>query len=228
MEKLSLNPDHINSDRIQPAPETTAFDYAIEVAKLGTLAFPFLGTGVALFTAITGPLRGKRLNEWLEQLRLQLNELSQKVAGLTPERLASDEAFNSAFAHAAQAASRAHQEQKLEALRNAILNVAVGKAPSDDLQLVFLNFVDSFSPTHLQILALFSSRDRSGRAAFRDQQDLTDQVVRDLRDRGLLRDTRAYIAQNRESTDPLVIWDWEATNLGRRFLDFVTSPLQRS
>jgi hypothetical protein len=123
---------------------------------------------------------------------------------------------------------RTHQAEKLEALRNAVLNVAVGIGPSDDLRLVFLNFVDTFSPTHIQLLTLFNSKDRSGRVNFRDRQDLTDQVVRDLRDRGLLRDTRAYVAQGRESSDPLVVYDWEVTNLGRQFLKFIASPLSGS
>ena len=45
---------------------------------------------------------------------------------------------------ATQAALRTHQAEKLEALRNAVLNVAAGKGPSDDMQMVFLSFIDSF------------------------------------------------------------------------------------
>ena len=218
MEKLNLNPDM----RTQSAPEPTAFDYATEVAKVGAFAFPFLGTGVALFSAITVPFRGKRMSDWLDEIRLKLNDLSQTVAELTPERLARDEAFQSAFAQAAHAAMRTHRQEKLEALRNTVLNVAIGRAPPDDLQVVFLNFVDMFTPTHLQILRLFTSPHRSGRVRFKDNRDLSDQAIRDLRDRGLLRDTRAYAAQNRETPDALVSYDWEVTNLGNRFLGFIT------
>jgi hypothetical protein len=71
---LNLTPDA----RLQPAPESTAFDFATEVAKLGALAFPFLGTGIALFSSVMAPLRGKRLNDWLEDLHLRMNDLSQE------------------------------------------------------------------------------------------------------------------------------------------------------
>src|SRR5438876_2740538 len=86
MEKLNINPD----PRLEPAPERTGFDYGVSVAKAGTIVFPFLGAGVTLFDLITTPLRTKRLSDWLEQLRLRINELSQKVATLTPVRLAED------------------------------------------------------------------------------------------------------------------------------------------
>ncbi|MDQ2839906.1 MAG: hypothetical protein M3Y72_02470 [Acidobacteriota bacterium] len=96
---------------LEPAPESTAFDHALAVAKVGALAFPFLGSGIALFDLIAAPLRGKRITDWCEQLRLRLNNLSDEVKGLTPEKLADNEEFISAFAHAAQAATRTHQEE---------------------------------------------------------------------------------------------------------------------
>ena len=151
MEKLNLNPD----PRLEPAPERTGFDYGVAVAKAGTIAFPFLGLGVTLFDLITTPLRGKRLSDWLEELRLRVNELSQRVASLTPARLAQDEAFNSAFAQAAQAVLRTHQREKLDALRNAVLNVALGKDSNADRQTQFLALVDRFTAAHLTLLRFF-------------------------------------------------------------------------
>jgi hypothetical protein len=153
METLNLNPD----PRLQPAPERTAFDYAVSAARVGGLAFPFLGTGATLFDLVTAPLRGKRLSNWLEELRLRLNELSQKVAGLTPESLAASDAFISAFAQATQAALRTQQAEKLEAFRNGLLNVAAGTAPQDDQQLIFLHLIDRFTPHHLKVLAAFAA-----------------------------------------------------------------------
>lgn len=152
MDIPKLKPD----PRLEPAPERTAFDYGLAIAKAGTLAFPFFGAGVTLLDLVTAPLRGKRLNDWCEELRLRLNELSQKVDGLTPETLATNDAFVSAFAQATQAALKSHQIEKLEALRNAVLNVAAGSAPDEDLQSIFLNLIDSFTPLHLRLLTQFS------------------------------------------------------------------------
>ena len=84
--------------------------------------------------------------------------------------------------------------------------------------------MDSFTPTHLQVLSHFLGRDRSGIDRFRRDRDLTDQVVCDLRDRGLLRDTRPYAARGRDDGEALVYYGWEVTNLGRQFLEFIKSP----
>jgi hypothetical protein len=151
MEKLNINPD----PRLEPAPERTGFDYGVSVAKAGTIVFPFLGAGVTLFDLITTPLRTKRLSDWLEQLRLRINELSQKVATLTPVRLAEDEAFNTAFFQAAQAVLRTHQKEKLDALRNAVLNVALGKEANADRQTQFLALVERYTAAHLTLLQFF-------------------------------------------------------------------------
>jgi hypothetical protein len=220
MDVLKLKPD----PHLEPPPGKTAFDYGLAIAKVGAIAFPFFGAGVTLVDLVTSPLRGKRFTNWCEEIRLRLNELSQKVDGLTPETLAKNEVFISAFAQATQAALKTHQTEKLEALRNALMNVAVAKAPSEDLQLIFLNLVDSFTPTHLKVLEHFQAKDHANITRFKDQRDLIDQAVLDLRDRGLLRDTRPYTTQNRDSHDGLIYLEWEVKNLGKQFLEFINSP----
>jgi hypothetical protein len=58
----------------------------------------------------------------------------------------------------------------------------------------------------------------------RSQRDLTAQAVRDLRDRGLINDTRPYVARNRDTSDSLVVLHWEASGLGKQFLAFIKLP----
>jgi len=155
MEKLNLNPNPL--PRLQPAPERDAFDYSVAAARVGGLVFPFLGAGATFFDLVTAPLRGKRLSSWLEELRIRLNDLSQKVAALTPESLALDDAFISAFAQATQSAVRTHQREKLDALRNAVLNVAHGKDANADRQGQFISLVDRFTAAHLKLLYFFQN-----------------------------------------------------------------------
>jgi len=76
---LQLTP----SARVEPAPERTAFDDSVLIAKVMTLVFPFLGPGVSLLDIVTAPSRGKRFTDWCEGFRLHFNELSQKVAANT-------------------------------------------------------------------------------------------------------------------------------------------------
>jgi hypothetical protein len=212
------------SKYLEPAPEPDAWDYAIGAAKVGGLAFPFLGSGIAFFDLVTAPIRGKRATDWCERLRLGLNELSEKVAGLTPEKLAASEEFNSAFARASQAAMRTHQAEKLDTLRNAVLNVAVGNAPSVDLQTMFLNIIDTMTPLHIAVLHLIEHPNPTVRDVLRKQGDVANHVVADLNSRGLLKDRRPYAARNREENE-LLIAPWEISPLGKQFLSFIKSPI---
>jgi hypothetical protein len=50
---------------------------------------------------------------------------------------------------------RTHQKEKIEALRNTVLNVAAGTGPDDNLQLIFLNIVDTLIPYHIRFLRFF-------------------------------------------------------------------------
>lgn len=83
---------------------------------------------------IAAPLLGQRRDAWFEELRAQMNELSRKVDGLTIQALAHNEQFVSATLQAIPAVLRTNQQEKREALRNAVLNVAAGNAPEQDLQ----------------------------------------------------------------------------------------------
>lgn len=172
MDILKLKPDQ----PVEPAPEQTGFDYGLAIAKVGAVAFPFFGAGVTLLDLITAPLRGKRSSDWCEEIRLRLNELSQKIDGLTPETLAANEAFISAFAQATQAALRTHQREKLHALRNAVVNVAAGTAPADDLHMAFFALIDRLTPSHLAVLRFFNETPWDGVQAGRPLEQAVPQV----------------------------------------------------
>jgi hypothetical protein len=90
--------------------------------------------------------------------------------------------------------------------------------------LIFLNLVDSFTPTHLKILQFFQQPDGAARDEFHRQRDFTDQVVRDLNNRGPIDDTRPYPVRNREGSESLVYYPWNVTSLGNQFLAFIKSP----
>ena len=94
--------------------------------------------------------------QWLEQLAEVVSELQDRVADLS-EPLEDNERFLTAVLYANQIAMRAHQEDKLRALRNAVRNSALKSAPDDDRQLMFLRFVDDFTVSHIRILAVFDN-----------------------------------------------------------------------
>ena len=181
------------------------------------------GVGAELVGLLSSPVAQRR-DAWLESLERRLHDLEGRVVGFRFDDLGQNEQFVSATLQATHAALRTHQAEKLEALRNAVMNVAVSRAPSEDLQLIFLNLVDSFTPAHLKILSLFQHPEITVREEFGRQRDLSDQVVRDLNDRGLINDTRPYAARNRDDSESLVYYKWDVTNLGKQFLEFITSP----
>lgn len=119
------------------------------------------GPATELFCALFRPPVMKRLEAWLDLLIRAFAELREKVEGFDPDSLASNEDLVSAVQHATQIAVRTHQQEKLDALHNAVLNVAAGTAPGDDLQLMFLGFVDVFTPLHLRMLKFFQDPSRS-------------------------------------------------------------------
>jgi hypothetical protein len=54
---------------------------------------------------------------------------------------------------ASAAAIRTHQQAKLGALRNAIVNIALGATPDETFQHLLLGFIDQFTEMHFRLLA---------------------------------------------------------------------------
>src|SRR5262249_17379113 len=72
-------------------------------------------------------------------------------------RLSQDEVFVTTATHATMLAMRNHQREKLVALRNAVLNATLPGAPDDDLQLIYLNLVDTLTASHLRLLKVLNN-----------------------------------------------------------------------
>jgi len=137
-------------------PKATSGDALHATVRAGLSAIPFAGgAAVELFQAVVQPPIEKRRQKWMSEVGDRLLELEAK--GLKLEDLQNNEQFISVVMHASQAVIRTHQEAKLKALRNAVINVAIGQAPDETLQHLLLNFVDSFTEQHLRILKLFQN-----------------------------------------------------------------------
>jgi len=46
--------------------------------------------------------------------------------------------------------------------------------------------------------------------------------------RGLILDTRPYAARGRDSDEALVYYDWQVSDLGKRFVDLISDPPELS
>lgn len=202
-------------------PERTGGDVAHAVVKGSLSGIPFAGGLAAeLFElALASPL-SKRRDEWMESVAKRLAGIESKV-----DSLRDNPVFITTLVQASQIALRSHQEEKLNALRNAVANSASGTAPQDDLQAVFLNLVDRFTPTHLRILKYFQNRtslDSVSLQRLRDARAVTDVIVNELARYGLIEDHRPYAARGRDSGESLLFSDWALSKLGSQFIEFIS------
>jgi hypothetical protein len=195
------------------------------------------GSALELFNAVIAPPIERRRNDWLNKLAERVQALEQRGRVRVAD-LANNDEFVSAVMQATAAAVRNHQQEKIEALRNAVLNTALGQSPEDAKRELFLAFVDQFTVLHLRVLKDLSAfgppesqsnaaKTRIGEIAelamkrlpaLRDQSALAETVVEDLCRRGLLNywpdGDVAYVPRGCRQVSPF----------GEEFLQFITEP----
>ncbi len=133
---------------IPEEPKKSARDVAYTVVKAAVSGVPIVGGPAAeLLGLVFGPPLEKRREKWLEQLAGAVEEILDKMADLTPDTLSQNEVFVSTALRVTEIAIRTHQQEKLEALRNAVVNAALPEAPDETLQQIFLNHVDNLTPS---------------------------------------------------------------------------------
>jgi hypothetical protein len=114
----------------------------------------FGGTmAVALTVALNHKLN-KRRERWFTELAQVVEELQDRFDGFDPESLAENEAFVDAVVTATRIVDRTSQREKIEVLRNAVLNSALPAAPDQDIQQLYFALIDDLTPTHMRLLNL--------------------------------------------------------------------------
>ena len=224
----------MENNRLSP-PKAGVGDRTHRGVKAAIAAIPYLGGPAAeFFDEIVKPPLTKRLEEWRETVAEGVTKLEAKVEGFSIGSLKENPSFISAVMHATQVAIRAHQNEKREALRNAVLNVASGNEADEDLVLMFLNFIDTFTPPHLRLLTAFknsSSVPVSNFPAIQEDRSMFDQIVKDLYDRGLIGMPVHLVARGPQdlyevNKGRLEFAQGRITSLGKRFIKFISSPVQ--
>ena len=215
-------------------PKPSSRDLPDALVKMaGAILSPEAG---ALLGLLQSPLETRR-QQWMDMVAHGLEKLENKFDDFKIETIAENEAFVTAMLHAGQAALRNHHTEKREALRNAVLNVACGRAPDEDRQLIFLNLVDSFTPWHMRLLKYLqnpaelsdASNIMAGALAqllekafpeLQGRRDFYDLLANDLFRSGFT---------NTESLHGMMTGSGllakRTTELGDDFLNFISSPL---
>ncbi len=200
------------------------------------------GLASEIFNLVIAPPLTKRRDEWMESIARGLKELEENIGGFKIKELSKNESFLTTLMHSTHLALRNHQKEKLEALRNAVLNSALPNATEEDMQILFINFIDELTLWHLRVLWAYN--DIKNWVAKRNIKlpSLSDDVIlveRDIIENifpALNRDfymliyndltNKALISGNSTFTVNLGIRVAcpTTTELGKRFLEFIASP----
>jgi len=119
-------------------PKPTTRDLLHTSLKAAISTAPFVGAPAAEFFShfITPPLT-KRQERWMIKVYESLIILAEKVESCSPENLSQNEVFITTLMGASQIAIRNHQQEKLEALRNTVLNSAQPDSLDEDIQSIY-------------------------------------------------------------------------------------------
>ncbi|CUS04256.2 conserved protein of unknown function [Candidatus Promineifilum breve] len=225
----------------QPKPDIRDYAHAIVKGTISSIPIPFVpGIAAEIFSILFTPSLLKRQDEWMSSIAQGLIQLQEKVEGFNLEDLSSNESFVTVTLQATQHALRNHQMEKLEALRNAVLNSALPNTLEDDIQLIFLGLVDTLTTWHLRILKLFDDPTMWAKENQRPfpknwgmggvsqvvnhaypelerKGELFQQIVRDLSTYGL-----AQIPSGMMTVSGML--SSRTSNFGKQFLHFISTP----
>ncbi|MBL4699487.1 MAG: hypothetical protein JKX70_11715 [Phycisphaerales bacterium] len=138
-------------------PKTSKGDVGHAIAKGVIGSVPVLGSaGAELFSFVVSAPIEKRRNEWMEQVGERLRTL-ESDRGLSLEELQQDEEFIDMLIQASTIALRTSQQEKQEALLNAISNSTSSTSIQSAIKQMYLRLIDDFNEWHIRLLKLFSN-----------------------------------------------------------------------
>lgn len=226
-------------------PEPTEADVALGAGRAALAAIPFVGGSIIeVLSLVLAPAVARRRDTWLKELADALEEAERRIDGFTVESLTQDEAFVSAVIDATRSAISTHKDEKRDALRNGLLNIALHRSTDEDQQQTFLRYIDELTVWHLRLLLLFQNppkhlASKGLRAEYmmggagqvvgdmypelRDKRELYDQIATDLYARGLLNSPPSFLHTTMTGGGMVAK---RTTPLADAFLAFIANPLQ--
>jgi hypothetical protein len=213
-------------------------DVSHAIIKSSLSFAPIVGGPISeFFSLVIAPPLEQRRDEWLIKIFTRLKKLETEVQGFKIENLAKNEIFISTLLHATQIAIRTHQQEKIEALRNAVVNSAMLRVSDENYQLMFLNIVDRLTPMHLFVLHVsnksggYGNQHDSADGSWEEIAKLDSTIPDISRDRPILMQII-----NDLTSDGLLTYDVEGryhgplerlsfsttTELGKKILEFIS------
>lgn len=225
--------------------EPTKEDLVHTGVKTTLSAIPGVGGPASeIFAALIEPPLAKRRDKLLIDVYDGLKELEKKFDSFKIEELSQNPLFTTMITQAITIAIRNHQKEKLEALRNAVLNSSLPGSPEDNIQLMFLNYIDILTEWHLVILRFLNApKTWKGDITpsihdykatidlkkilmynfpkLKDQYGVVEQIIRDLNTQGLINTQHLRYTTSINNFLKLS----PVTRIGKQFIQFINSPI---
>ena len=233
----------MKNEKKYKSPKRNAGDVGYAVVKAGISSLPIVGAAATeLLNLIVSPPLEKRRLEWMDMVGNGLRELEEKM-GIVLEDLQNNDKFIDAAMDATQIALRTSQREKLDALRNALLNSVLPNSLEESIRKMFFSFIDTFGIFHIKILELFQNPRKwfpkhgmqypeiimSGALShlierafpsLRNNRDLYDLIWKDLYLRGLVSTEGLHTMMTASGVEAK-----RTTGIGDSFLNFISNPL---
>ncbi|MEM1171487.1 MAG: hypothetical protein AAGJ08_21000 [Cyanobacteria bacterium P01_H01_bin.35] len=177
----------------------------------------------------------QRLHDFLEELVKELLNLKKQIDTVSFD----NPTFQTTFKKAIRIADCEHQQEKFESLRNAVLNSAIPNSFEDDIQAIFLRWIDEFTVSHIRLLRMLHYIDNYNEekivADFPDLEEnrsFYNQILLELNAKGAIKLSETY--QVVEPVAKKIIEDIDriirakksrTTELGKQFIQFIENPL---
>lgn len=227
----------IESRDIEPPSEVGWIrEIADAVGRAALSAIPFAGgAAVEIFQYATNRGRTGRFQAWMADVSDTLNR-----HGVALDTLADNEGFLDAVGPATRAAVETASTEKIEALRNAVVNATVAPNTRADRHAILMNVLTGLTPTHIKLLRLFDDPRKwftdakidppnlmmGGQHAVVERAypelaadaTLLDRAVRDLDQQGL----SSIALRTMMSGDGIM--SRRTLGLGAELLEFITEP----
>jgi len=229
----------------KPPGKSKGRELAERITEAGLSSVPLAGGTLAVvFTTLVSWRLDQHREEWLTELAEAVEDLQRRLGDVDVDKLVEDPRFLDAVVSATRTIEHTHQRDKVEALRNAVLNSVSPDAPDADTQAYFLNLADRFTASHLRLLTMwddppawFEARGLTapvtmfagsrtmtvdiGLPEMKGRQEFYLALAEDLRVAGLLS------AQLTGNVSGSALMSRLTTEMGRQMVRFISAPSDR-
>jgi hypothetical protein len=140
-------------------PDTSVTDMVNTALQVGINLIPVVGgTFGAAAAMVTKQVVKQRTEKFFQAVVDKLEELGVQVEQLEQMQ----ETFASRIQQGILAAQHTQQQDKLEALRNAVVNCILPTAPEETLQQIFISLVDELTDLHMRLVVFLVEPTRFG------------------------------------------------------------------